>query len=70
MFPAVLHVAEHIAQLKRRARNAGVPAIYVNDNFGKWQHDLPTLIESCFDEDCRDDLSPKRSSPTKKTISC
>ena len=52
MFPAVLHVAEHIAQLKRRARNAGVPAIYVNDNFGKWQHDLPTLIESCLDEGC------------------
>jgi hypothetical protein len=36
MFPAVLQVAEHIKQLKRRARTAEVPAIYVNDNFGKW----------------------------------
>ena len=35
MFPAVLHVAEHIAQLKRRARTAGVPAIYVMINFCK-----------------------------------
>ncbi len=52
MFPTVLHVAEQIAQLKRRARNAGVPSLYVNDNFGKWQHDLRTMVESCLHNEC------------------
>ena len=52
LFPPVLYVAEQIGQLKRRARSAGVPSIYVNDNFGKWQHDLRALVESCLYEDC------------------
>jgi nicotinamidase-related amidase len=52
MFPTVVIVAGHIAKLKRRAQAAGVPAIYVNDNFGKWQHDLRTLVESCLHEEC------------------
>ena len=33
-----------IAALKRRAKAAGVPAIYVNDNFGRWQSDLRALV--------------------------
>jgi len=38
-----LPMAERIAALKRRAKQAGVPTIYVNDNFGKWQSDLGKL---------------------------
>jgi nicotinamidase-related amidase len=52
MFPTVLRVADHIAKLKRRAQLVGIPAIYVNDNFGKWQHDLRTLVENCLHEEC------------------
>lgn len=66
MFPAVLDVAEHIAQLKRRARAAGVPSIYVNDNFGKWQHDLRTLVESCLHDDCRGRLVTEALRPDKE----
>ena len=40
-----LPMAPRLAALKARARAAGVPAIYVNDNFGKWQSDLTRLLE-------------------------
>ena len=30
-------MADRIAALKRRAKEAGVPVVYVNDNFGRWQ---------------------------------
>src|SRR4029453_17310074 len=32
-----LPMARQIAALKRRAKQAGVPVIYVNDNFGRWR---------------------------------
>ena len=37
--------AKNIAQLKRRAKTSGVPVIYVNDNFGKWQEDFKTMAD-------------------------
>lgn len=40
-------VAENVAVLKKRAQAAGVPVIYVNDNFGKWQSDFTKLLEHC-----------------------
>ena len=45
-----LPMAKSIAALKARAKGAGVPVIYVNDNFGKWQSDLSRLIEHCLGE--------------------
>ena len=45
-----LQVARRIAELKRRARAAGVPAIYVNDNFGRWQSDFQSLIDHVLEE--------------------
>ncbi|HWL38660.1 MAG TPA: isochorismatase family cysteine hydrolase [Gemmatimonadaceae bacterium] len=35
-----LPAAKRLADLTRRAREAGVPVIYVNDNFGKWRSDF------------------------------
>ena len=46
-------VGEQIAQLKQRAKAAGVPAIYVNDNFGKWQSDLNKIVRHCLEDDVR-----------------
>ena len=40
-------LADKIARLKRRARVARVPVIYVNDNFGRWRSDFRALIEHC-----------------------
>jgi nicotinamidase-related amidase len=44
-------VAVRIATLKQRARQAGVPAIYVNDNFGKWRSDFQSLVEQGLGEE-------------------
>ena len=46
-----LPVADRIAALKKSARQAGVPAIYVNDNFGRWQSDFNKLLKHCLEED-------------------
>ena len=40
-------MAPRLATLKRRATNAGVPAIYVNDNFGQWRSDFRKTVAHC-----------------------
>jgi len=45
--------ARAIAALKRRAKAAGIPAIYVNDNFGRWQSDLRALVRHGLDDGVR-----------------
>jgi nicotinamidase-related amidase len=40
-----LPMAERIAALKRRAKRAGIPTIYANDNYGRWQSDFTKLID-------------------------
>jgi nicotinamidase-related amidase len=40
-------VGRNIAALKERARAAGIPAIYVNDNFGRWQSDFKKIVAHC-----------------------
>jgi len=42
-----LPVAKTIAGLKKRVRTAGIPTIYVNDNFGKWQSDFKKIVAHC-----------------------
>jgi nicotinamidase-related amidase len=37
-------MAHRLAALKKRARAAKVPAIYINDNFGRWQSDFRKLV--------------------------
>ncbi len=46
-------IAQAIATLKRRAKQAGVPVVYVNDNFGKWQSDFKKLLDHCLNEPVR-----------------
>jgi nicotinamidase-related amidase len=45
ILPQALAMAERIAELKKRAKAAGIPAIYVNDNFGQWQSDFQRLVD-------------------------
>jgi nicotinamidase-related amidase len=40
-------MARRIAKLKARAKQAGIPVLYVNDNFGRWRSDLQSLVEHC-----------------------
>lgn len=46
-----LPAADNIARLKRRAKRAAIPVIYVNDNFGKWQSDFRKLVSHCLHDD-------------------
>ena len=48
MLPETLKMAHHIAALRRRASRAGIPAIYVNDNFGRWQSDFKKHVQHCL----------------------
>ena len=48
-----LPMARALAQMKRRAKTAGIPVIYVNDNFGRWRSDFPTLVEHCSSSESR-----------------
>src|SRR5687768_13593601 len=43
-------VAGRLATLKRRARRANVPVVYVNDNFGQWRSDAKSILEYCVRE--------------------
>jgi nicotinamidase-related amidase len=48
MLPRALAAAKAIARLKLRARRAGVPTVYVNDNFGRWRSDFHQILEHCL----------------------
>jgi nicotinamidase-related amidase len=48
-----LPMAVSLAALKRRAKTTGVPAIYVNDNFGRWRSDFAKLVRHCVEENVR-----------------
>lgn len=47
MVDDAVRMAKNIRRLKQRARKAGVPVIYVNDNFGKWQSDFHRTVKHC-----------------------
>jgi nicotinamidase-related amidase len=45
--------ARNLAALARRARDAGVPVIYVNDNFGKWRSDFRQQLSHVLEDGVR-----------------
>jgi nicotinamidase-related amidase len=58
-------MARRLRRLKARARRAGIPSIYINDNFGKWRSDFRTLVAHCVKDnvpgrDIARLLKPKR----------
>jgi nicotinamidase-related amidase len=53
LFENALPVVPKIAELKRRAKKAKVPVIYVNDNYGKWQSDFKKLLAHSLDKNVR-----------------
>jgi nicotinamidase-related amidase len=48
-----LPMARRIADLKKRLKGAGIPAIYVNDNFGRWRSDFHAQVEHCLRDNVR-----------------
>ena len=41
-------MARKLLRLKERAKKAGIPVIYVNDNFGRWQSDFRRQVQHCL----------------------
>jgi nicotinamidase-related amidase len=46
-------MAKRLAAFKQQAKEAGIPAIYVNDNFGRWRSDLHSLVNHCLEDGVR-----------------
>jgi nicotinamidase-related amidase len=53
MLPFALAMAKNLVELKLRAKAANIPAIYVNDNFGRWQSNFNNQVEHCLADDVR-----------------
>ena len=53
LLPRALPAAHAAAALRKRARQAGVPVVYCNDNFGKWRSDFRSLLEHCLNDGVR-----------------
>lgn len=48
LLPTARRMAENIAALKKRAKQADIPVIYANDNFGRWRSDFSAQVEHCL----------------------
>lgn len=48
-----LPIAPRIAELKRRAKAVGIPAVYVNENFGRWQSRFEQIVAECLRDGSR-----------------
>ena len=59
-------MALRLAVLKRRAAVAGVPVIYVNDNFGKWRSDFRQTVAHCTARTSPGRLVSQRLRPTAR----
>jgi nicotinamidase-related amidase len=50
----VAALGRRLSKLKERAKAAGIPVVYVNDNFGRWRSDLRSLVEHCREGKARE----------------
>jgi nicotinamidase-related amidase len=53
LVPHALSMARRLAEFKRLAKRNGVPVIYANDNFGKWQSNFRRLLKHCLEDGVR-----------------
>jgi nicotinamidase-related amidase len=44
-----LRMRDALVRLKERARGAGIPVLYVNDNFGDWRSEKEVLMGRCLE---------------------
>ena len=59
-------MSKRLADFKRRATRAGIPAVYVNDNFGQWRSDFRRTVAHCTSQSSPGRLVSKRLRPTSK----
>lgn len=51
LFEYALPAAKKIADLRKRARKAEVPVIYINNNFGNWHEDFWETVKKILEKD-------------------
>jgi nicotinamidase-related amidase len=56
-------MADRLARLKKRAKAAKIPVVYVNDNYGKWQSDFRKIVEHCSSDGVLGKKIAERLSP-------
>ena len=59
-------MASRLATLKRRASAAGVPIIYINDNFGQWRSDFRKTVAHCTSRSSPGRRVSERLRPTSR----
>ncbi len=53
LLEGALPAAERLSELAERARGAGVPVIYANDNWGRWRSDFREVVRHCVEDGVR-----------------
>ena len=53
MLDRALAMADRLSALKRRCREARIPTIYSNDNFGRWRSDFNHQVRHCIRDGVR-----------------
>lgn len=61
LYHQTLPIVDRIAALKQRVRAAGLPVIYVNDNWGRWQSNLEKLVQYVIE-------TPTRGAPIAQRL--
>ena len=53
LFNHAASMLPRLTALKARVRQAGIPTVYVNDNFGRWTSDFRRLLDHCLSDAVR-----------------
>lgn len=53
MLPVAEKAAAAISRLIQHARSIGVPVVYVNDNYGRWNSERSVIVEHCSRPEAR-----------------
>jgi nicotinamidase-related amidase len=59
-------LTENLTRLKRSARKAGIPVIYLNDNFNNWHSNFNEQLEECTNSTSKGRELAKALAPTKQ----
>jgi nicotinamidase-related amidase len=59
-------MSTRLARFKRRAARAGIPVVYVNDNFGQWRSDFRQTVAHCTSKASPGRVVSRRLKPTTR----
>jgi nicotinamidase-related amidase len=66
LFRNAVPAGKHLAALRRRAKEAGIPVVYINDNFGKWRSDFRQQLGHVLEEGVRGEAVAQLLRPDKQ----